>query len=69
MASEKWVTMPGGRAKRWRATGPNAFFGAAPRQYRKFIRRQRRAKVKAALHGGHPDADLNLEVRDASWFW
>jgi hypothetical protein len=78
MASKKWITVPGGRIKRWKKSRtehrPGGGSSRFPRQvpphwFRNLYNRRERRLCRAALLSGEADARPYVHPREAAWFW
>jgi hypothetical protein len=71
MASKKWVTLPGGRVKRWKKsrTESPSWLGVPPRWYRNLFNRKERRRCREALGLGHAEPRLYVHPRKAVWYW
>jgi hypothetical protein len=70
MASRRWFVLPGGRVKRWRASGHrNPWGGVPPHWYRNMLNRKERRRVRRALHGGVAERFPYIHPSGAGWYW
>lgn len=68
MAAKKWMVLPGGRPKRWKATRTCNFQCQAPKWVRKLLNQKRRAEAKSRLVQGKPDK-IRRQRKDAGWYY
>jgi hypothetical protein len=74
MASKKWITLPGGRIKRWKKSRTESRPGwggsrVPPRWYRNLFNRKERRRCREALGLGHGEARPYVHPRKAAWYW
>jgi hypothetical protein len=78
MASKKWLTLPGGRIKRWKKSrtedrpgwGSSRFPNQVPpRWFRNRYNRKERRRCRAALSLGIAEARPYVHPREAAWYW
>lgn len=71
MASKQWITLPGGRIKRWKKsrTENRSWLGVPPRWYRNLFNRKERRRCREALGLGHAEARPYVHPRKAAWYW
>ena len=78
MASKKWLTLPGGRIKRWKKSrtedrpgwGSSRFpHQVPPRWFRNLYNRKERRRCRGAASYGNAEARPYVHPREAAWYW
>ena len=78
MASRKWITLPGGRIKRWKKSRSedrpgwcSAWFPhqVPPRWFRNILIRKERRRYREALSQDKAEASPHVHPREAAWYW
>lgn len=73
MASKKWITLPGGRIKRWKKSRTEEGAGfpheVPPHWFRNLYNRRERRRVSRALRLGVAEAWPYIHPRRAAWYW
>jgi hypothetical protein len=74
MAKKKWITLPGGRIKRWKKSenesGCNWVHKTTPHWYRNYLNRRERGKSRQAIFKGKAHSSFPyIHPGSASWYW
>ncbi len=73
MARKKWITIPGGRIKRWKRSeserGCRFSKRVPPHWYRNYLNRKERSRSKQAMHRGTEYGHPHMHPRVAGWYW
>jgi hypothetical protein len=73
MARDRWMTLPGGRIKRWRKSdsedGCIIGFQVPPRWYRHVFNRRERLRARIGINRGDAHNHYYVHPRVAAWYW
>jgi hypothetical protein len=69
MASKRWVVLPDGRVKRWKASGRERFWSVPPHYHRNQLNRRERRRARKAIVRGNAERSPYVHPREAPWFW